>query len=166
MRSLLFILFPLVFAAVFWAGVDVWPDLASKELLRAIASIFGFAWAGFAFALPKLSELSASEGLTEAERERLIQNISRARAKIWRVGGLSLSCVITLFFLSFVITPETAHLITAFGGLAAGYGCELLLLAKWWFDEIHTFITDVNKHRLNAKSKEEVLKRFANSNGG
>ena len=166
MRRLLFSAFPLVLGAAFWFGVSVWPDLASKDFLRTIAGLFGVAWAAFSFALPKLSDLTALEGMTESERERLRENVAQARKKIWNVGGLSLLCAMTLLLLSVVSGPETAQFVAGFGGVAAGYGCVLLFRAKAWHDEIHAFVTDVHKHRLDAKSREDVLKRLANSSGG
>jgi len=52
--------------------------------------------------MPKLSDLIVIDGLSESERERLVENIHLARKKIWRTGLLSLSCVITLLFLTVI----------------------------------------------------------------
>jgi len=166
MRWLLLIFFPFALAVGFWAGSAIFPDLASKEMLRSVAGLFAIAWTVFGLALPKLSDLTGIEGLTEAERARLIDNVGAARAKIWRIGALSLACVMALIFLSVITSPENARRVAAFAGLIAGLGCAFLWAAKSGHDEIHEFTADVNQRRLATKNREEVLKRFANSNGG
>jgi hypothetical protein len=161
MRWIMFVILPLGLAAAFWFGSSVWPDLASKELMRSIAGLFAVTWGGCAFALPKLSDLTAIDGLVKHEREQLQINIDRARNRIWRIGGLSLACAITLVFLSVITTPQNSHYVAAFAGFATGIGLGFIWTFKRWHDEIHAFIATVHQHRLDAKAESEVLKKFA-----
>jgi hypothetical protein len=160
MRKLLIFLLPVLLAAAFWAGSALWPDLASKELLRSLGGLFAVVWAILMTTMPKLSELVSIEGLTEAERERLIENIHLARKKIWRIGLSSLACVVALLLLTVVPSAGDDRLTAAFAGLIAGFAFVFLGYAKSWLDEVHAFTVEVNQRRLAIKARDENLKQL------
>ncbi|MGV3629158.1 MAG: hypothetical protein ACO1PN_15885 [Betaproteobacteria bacterium] len=157
------VLIPLFLGFGLYAAAEELPALASKEMLLGVASFFALAWGGLAFALPKLSDLLALEGITSSQREILVENVRRARQKIWRIGGTSLLCVMVLFFLSVVTRPEYAQIIAGFAGVASGFAVELMFAYRRWHDEIHDFTTTVNQKRLDMKAKADALSRLANS---
>lgn len=149
-----------VVATFFWAASAIWPDLASKEFLRSLCGLFAVAWAILILAMPKLSELISLEGLSDSEREKLLDNVTIARKKIWRIGFMSLLCVVALLLLTVVANPSNVQLVAAFAGLTAGVGIYFLTRAKSWHDEIHNFTARANAKRLANKSREENLKQF------
>lgn len=110
--------------------------------------------------MPKLSELVTIDGLSEDERERLVENIHLARKKIWRIGLLSLGCVITLLFLTAIPSSGEEQLIATFSGLAAGFGLVFLGYARSWYDELHLFTVEVNQRRMATKARDENLKQL------
>jgi hypothetical protein len=110
--------------------------------------------------MPKLSDLIVIDGLSESERERLVENIHLARKKIWRIGLLSLSCVITLLFLTVIPSPGEERLVATFAGLAAGFGLVFLGYARSWYDELHQFTVEVNQKRMATKARDENVKQL------
>lgn len=156
-------LIPVILAAVLYVGVDIWPQLASKEVLLGVASCFAITWAGMALALPKLSELMKLEGMTTSQREQLATNIKLAREKIWRIGGISLLCVITLFILSVVTRPEYARYVAVFVGLAVGFVIELLFAYRRWHNEIDDFSAGVLQRHFEEKARAETLRQMSSN---
>ena len=161
MKQLLLAIGPIVIGGAFWVGAALWPDLAGKDFLRSLCGLFAVVWAILMLAMPKLSELTAVEGLSVDERERLVENIAAARRKIWQLGSLSLFCVVALLFLAAVATNEGERLVAAFAGLVVGYGFVFLYRAKSWHDELHAFIAEINQRRFAAKAREENLKQLS-----
>lgn len=154
-------LIPIGAALAAWFLQPLWPGLASKEFMGAVGGIFAIAWGIFAFALPKLADLTGMEGMTSAERDRLDTNVQAARSKIWRSAGWSLACSFVLAFLAIAVSPESAPIVAAFTGFSAGVGAIFLRLGKAAHDEIYALSSEVNRRKADKKERAELLAKMA-----
>lgn len=149
----------------FWGAWYLFPALFHTSQLSYLGGISAVVWGMDLLFLRKLAEVSALAGLTNRERERLIEKLKNIRHRIWWIGGVCLLAALVIWMLVATELVGTSAVYAAFLGFLVGVVLSFLILIPSWFDELQGFIDRVNQERALKASQETELQELASHNG-
>jgi len=153
-RLLVLVITPLVFCAAWYLA----PTLLSADALRWLSGLVTLLWAMEFYFFRKLGEVSAVQGITSKEHERLIIKLSMLRKRIWWIGGIGLICSIIIWVLATLSLPATSPIYASMVGILVGISLSYLILLPGWFNESQEFIDEVRRQEALKKKLADITK--------
>lgn len=142
---------------LFLGLATVIPALTNSDTLKVLGGLIALPWIIVFSFMKDLAPLSAMEGLTTGERDKLIAHVRKIRWRIWRIGGVSLVCAFLLIVLSAQTAADTTAVIGLCAGIIIGIACYHLAILPSWHSEIQDFVDEVNRRVAEKKSRANVL---------
>jgi len=149
-----------VIALLFWCAWYVVPDLLATDKLRWLSGVVTVLWALEFYVLQRLSAVSAVEGLTSKEHERLVLRLASIRRRVWLISVMCLVCAVTTWLLAELRLPMSSPLYAAMMGLLLGISVSYLILVPGWVNESQAFIDEARRQDVLVKRRQETVKSF------
>jgi hypothetical protein len=106
----------------------------------------------------KLGDVSAIQGITSKEHERLVVKLVALRKRIWWVGGIGLICSISIWILAALSLPVTSPIYASMVGVLVGISFSYLILIPGWFNESQNFIDEARRQEAMKKKLADTTK--------
>ena len=148
---------------LFYAAYELWPQLASKEVVWSIAGVFAVIWAGVLWIFSKLGEVSKVEGLAGRERERLDEATGQVSRRLWWIAVMVALAAAVLTFLAALHTAVSPVTLVIGAGILCGIGASYLFLVPFWYGELDRFISRVRAREERRKVLERAMKDLPGS---
>lgn len=156
----------LVTPILFWAAWYVVPGLLAADGLRWLSGVVTVLWGLELYFLQRLSGVSSVEGLTSKEHERLVHRLSSIRSRVWWIGGVGLTCAITIWLLVEMKLPTSSPVYAAMVGVLFGISISYLILIPGWVNESQAFVDEVRRQEILAKRRAEASKALGEMKNG
>lgn len=153
-RLVVLVVTPLIFCAAWYLA----PSLLSADALRWLSSLVAVLWALEFYFFRKLGEVSAVQGITSKEHERLVIKLSLLRKRIWWVGGIGLICSVIIWVLAALSLPATSPIYASMVGVLVGISLSYLILLPGWFNESQEFIDEARRQEASKKKLADIAK--------
>lgn len=154
LRLLVLIVTPLIFCAAWYLA----PSILNAEALRWLSGLVAVLWALEFYFFRKLGEVSAAQGITSKEHERLVNRLSLLRKRIWWIGGIGLACSVVIWILATLGLPATSPIYASMVGVLVGISLSYLILLPGWFNESQEFIDEARRQEALKKKLADVTK--------
>ena len=154
LRILVLVVTPLIFCAAWYLA----PTLLSAEALRWLSGLVAVLWALEFYFFRKLGDVSAVQGITSKEHERLVIKLSLLRKRIWWVGGIGLICSVIIWVLATLSLPATSPIYASMVGVLVGISLSYLILLPGWFNESQEFIDEARRQEASKKKLADITK--------
>ncbi|OIQ84246.1 hypothetical protein GALL_339370 [mine drainage metagenome] len=153
-RLIVLVITPLIFCAAWYIA----PSLLGAEALRFLSGLVVILWGLEFYFFRKLGEVSAVQGITSREHERLVIKLSLLRKRIWWVGGIGLICSVIIWMLATLGLPATSPIYASMVGVLVGISLSYLILLPGWFNESQEFIDEVRRLEASKKKLADIAK--------
>lgn len=150
----------LITPVVFWGAWYFLPDLLTKEWLQWLSGIGGVLWALELYFLERLGSVTAVQGLTTRERERLLLRAAVVRRRVWWIGIVALACAGLIWLMAAMDLPTSSPLYAALVGVLFGINLSYLVLIPAWLNESQEFIERLNHEEQTKAKRDEVKNRL------
>jgi hypothetical protein len=143
---------------LFWAAWYVSPSVLDAEGLKWLSGLVTALWALEFYFFRKLGEVSAVQGISSKEHERLLIKLASFRRRIWWIGGVGLLCSIVIWVLAASKLPTSSPIYAGFVGMLVGISLSYLILIPGWLNESQSFIDKVRQQEAQKKKQLDIVK--------
>lgn len=142
----------------FWGAWHVAPELLNADGLKWLSGLVALLWALEFYFFRKLSEVSAVQGITSKEHERLIFKLASLRKRVWWIGGIGFVCSAVIWLLAASKLPMTSPFYASMVGVLVGISVSYLILIPGWLSETQEFIDNARKSDASKKKQVDIAK--------
>lgn len=153
----------LITPLIFWGAWYFFPDLLTSQWLQWLSGIATVLWGLELFFLERLSSVTAVEGLSSREHQRLVLRAAVIRRRIWWIGSVALVCAVLIWVMASMSLPVSSPLYAALVGVLFGINLSYLILIPAWLNESQAFMDEVKRSELEQKKREALAKRLGGS---
>lgn len=150
----------LVTPLLFWGAWYVVPGLLDTTGLRWLSGVVTVLWGLEFYFLQRLSSVSAVDGLTSKEHQRLVLRLATIRRRVWWIGGVALACSLLIWVLTALQLPLSSPIYAALVGVLFGISLSYLILIPIWVNESQSFIDKVQEQSAASKKRSELIKNL------
>lgn len=148
----------LITPLVFWGAWYVVPDLLDAQGLRWLSGIVTILWGLEFYFFQRLGGVSAVDGLSSKEHERLVLRLASIRRRVWWIGGIGLACALLIWLMAAMQLPASSPIYAALVGILFGISLSYLILIPGWVNESQGFVDEVRRQDVIAKKRAENSK--------
>lgn len=146
---------------LFWGAYYVVPNLLDREGIKWLAGIVTILWGLEFYLFQRLTVVSAVDGLSSREHERLVHRLASIRRRIWWIGGVGLFCSLLIWVFAYMQLPAASPVYAAMVGVLFGISLSYLILIPGWVNESQHFIDEVKRQDVLTKKRAETVKAMA-----
>lgn len=142
----------------FWGAWYYAPSLLEADGLRWLSGVVTILWALEFYFFRKLGDVSAVQGISTREHERLVLRLASIRKRVWWIGGIGLICALTMWVMSALKLPLSSPIYAGLVGVLFGISLSYLILIPGWFNESQEFIDEARRRDAQIKKQAEITK--------
>ena len=142
----------------FWGAWHVAPELLDADGHKWLSGLVALLWGLEFYFFRKLSEVSAVQGITSKEHERLIFKLASFRKRVWWIGGIGFVCSAVIWLLAASKLPMTSPFYASMVGVLVGISISYLILIPGWLNETQEFIEKARQAEALKKKQVDIAK--------
>lgn len=144
----------------FWGAWYLVPGLLDAAGLRWLSGVVTVLWGLEFYFLQRLTAVSAVDGLSSKEQERLVFRLAAIRRRVWWIGGIALACSALIWIITAIELPFASPVYATLVGVLFGISLSYLMLIPFWVNESQSFIDKVREEDLKVKRRAEAVQNL------